>query len=258
MSGGRRAVPSAWDDDWVNVADQKPKVAPQQPTKLSKAEKLAHHAQTQKQIWQKAEQPETPLFLDAQGVIPLKQDMKPTTMKVLSRKPAPSNAKRGGTNGMAGLSLDDDDEDSEEEARKKAQLDFEERQRRAKTEREEKVRKYAEARERIMGPSAPGSPAPTSRESSQGRGDSKRGPRGKGNGYRDGQSTSGGQSPARQTSGVSSEKQLFDPEDMSRRLPVRREANASPRQGEPTRQPLGPEGSSRGFSFAGRGGRSAV
>lgn len=162
-------------------------------------------------------------------------------MTVLSRKPV--LAKRN-TNGAA-----DDDEDSEEEARKKRDADFEERKRKAAIEREEKVKKYAEARERIMGSSNPASPAP-SREGSQGRDNRK--PRGKQHSNMNSRPTSAGQSPARQLAGGA---QVFDPEDMGRRLGPKRELTSTPREGDPMRQPRGPDSSGRGgFGFAGRGG----
>ncbi|QIX01392.1 hypothetical protein AMS68_006909 [Peltaster fructicola] len=151
---GKNTVPSAWDDDWTNVADTKTEPLP--AAKLTKAEKRAQHQQLQKEIWSTAESPSRNLWLEAKGAIPLKQDFVPA-MTVLSRKPAQQIAKRDASNGVAGLSLEDDD-DSETEARKKRESELEERQRKAKLEREEKVRKYAEARERIMGSSAPGTP----------------------------------------------------------------------------------------------------
>lgn len=159
-------------------------------------------------------------------------------MTVLSRKPM--LAKRDPTNG-------DDGDDSEEEARKKKEADFEERKRRAAIEREEKVKKYAEARERIMGTS---NSASGSRESSQGR-DNRR-TRGKAS-----RPTSAGQSPARTVpvqNASTGGQQVFDPEDMGRRLVPRRETPSTPKEGEPARQPKGPDARG-GFGF-GRGGRT--
>lgn len=162
-------------------------------------------------------------------------------MTVLSRKPVIAKRDQNG-------SVDDGD-DSEEEARKKRDADFEERKKKAAIEREEKVRKYAEVRERIMGSSTPASPAPHSREGSQGRDNRK--PRGKQHSNMNSQPTSAGQSPARQTAGGT---QVFDPEDMGRRLAPRREMASTPQEGEPTRQPRGPDGSGRGgFGFGTRG-----
>lgn len=185
-------------------------------------------------------------------MVPLKQEFKPQ-VKVLSRKPnAPVIARRDAADGVAKLNLEDD-EDSEEEARKKRESELEERQRKAKLEREEKQRKYAEARERIMGSSNPTSPAPNSRDSSHGR-DNRRN-KGRVNGNRNSQpSSSADQSPARPPT---SDRQLFDRDDMGRRAP-KREASNVPKEDHPVRQPRNPENSGRGgFGFAGRGGKVA-
>lgn len=162
-------------------------------------------------------------------------------MTLLSRKPV-----------LASNGTGADDDDSEEERRKKTEASFEERKKKAAIEREEKVKKYAEARERIMGSSNSASPAPHSRESSQGR-DNRR-PRGKQHSNINSRPTSAGQSPARQTMGGGG-SQVFDPEDMGRRLGPKREMTSTPKEGEPTRQPRGPDSSGRGgFGFFGRGG----
>lgn len=212
---------------------------PKQPeipaARLSKAEKRAQHQQLQKELWASAENPGRNLWLESQGAVPLKQEPK-QPMMLLSRKPAAKNGV--------------DDDDSEEEARKKNEASFEERKRRAAIEREEKVKKYAEARERIMGSSNPATPNNNSRESSQGRDNRK--PRGKQHSNMNSRPASASQSPARQLSGNA---QVFDPEDMGRRLTPRREMTSTPREGEPARQPRGPDSSGRGgFGFAGRGG----
>jgi hypothetical protein len=182
----------------------------------------------------------------------LKQEFKPQ-VKLLSRKPnAPAIAKKDATDGVAGLNLEDD-EDSEEESRRKRESELEERTRQAKLEREEKQRKYAEARQRIMGSSNPTSPAPNSRDSSHGR--ENRRSRGKINGSRGSQpSSSADQSPARPQTG---ERQLFDPDDMGRRVPKRDLSNIL-KEDHPVRQPRNPDKSGRGgFGFAGRGGTVA-
>jgi hypothetical protein len=206
----------------------------------------------QKQLWDSAENPDRFHWLEAQGVVPLKQEFKPQ-VKLLSRKPnAPVIAKKDNTDGVTKLTLDDD-EDSEEESRKKRESELEERQRKAKLEREEKQRKYAEARERIMGTSNTTSPVPNSRDSSHGR--ENRRSRGKVNGTRGSQPTSSAdQSPARPQT---SEKQLFDPDDMGRRA-AKREVNTGSKEEQPVRQPRNPDKSGRGgFGFAGRGGKIA-
>ncbi|EME49518.1 hypothetical protein DOTSEDRAFT_58735 [Dothistroma septosporum NZE10] len=245
----KAGVPDAWDDDWTNVADvQSATDKAEPPVRLTKTEKRAQHAQLQRQLWDTAENPGRNLWLEAQGAVPLQQAPKPQ-VTLLSRKP-PTIAKKDAADGVAGLSLDDGD-DSEDEVRKKREADFEERQRKAKIEREEKQKRYAEARERIMG-SGSASPAANSREGSQGR-DSRRTRGNKTNGARRSQPDSpADRSPSR---GGSKDPGLFDPDDMSRRLAGKRDANPLPREDQPLRQPRGPDNSGRGgCGFGGRGG----
>ncbi|EMD00950.1 hypothetical protein BAUCODRAFT_62329 [Baudoinia panamericana UAMH 10762] len=243
----KSGVPDAWDDDWVNAADKPDSKSQPPPAKLTKAQRRAQHQELQKQLWDSAENPTRMHWLEAQGVVPLKQEYT-QQVKLLSRKPQPTIAKKDVTNGIADLGVQDDGEDSEEEARKKREADLEERTRKAKIEREEKQKKYAEARERIMGSSNSGSSMTNSRESSQGRGDRR--PRPRVNGTRNSQPTSADQSPARIVQ--PGDRQLFDPDDMSRRLPPK---SLTPNMDGPMRQPRGPDVSGRGgFGFAGRGG----
>ena len=56
--GKKSAVPDAWDDDWEEQAD-KVDAAPEplkvtEQVKVTKAERLAKHAETNKKIWQSA------------------------------------------------------------------------------------------------------------------------------------------------------------------------------------------------------------
>ena len=263
------AIPDAWDEDWETVADVRSRVnstvliltcvknadsevaQPETAPKLTKAQRRAQHLEQQKQLWDSAENPDRFHWLETQGAVPLKQEFKPQ-VKLLSRKPAaPVIAKKDAVDGIGSLNLDDG-EDSEDEARKKQEADMEERQRKARLEREEKQRKYAEARERIMGSPSPASPAPTSRETSHARDNRKS--RTKMNGNRISQPTSSAdQSPARPADG---DTQLFDPDDMGRRLP-KRELSTTPKEDHPSRQPRGPESGGRGgFGFSSRGGRA--
>ncbi len=54
----KAAIPDAWDDDWESQADkadaitETPKV--EEPVKVSKAERLAKHAEINKKIWEDA------------------------------------------------------------------------------------------------------------------------------------------------------------------------------------------------------------
>jgi hypothetical protein len=191
------------------------------------------------------------LFLQARDTLPVQPTFKqPVTL--LSRKSAPKMLSRSGSSsGMAGLSLEDD-EDSEEERRRKAEESFKERQARAEKERAEKLRKYAEARERLFGSpaSSPGDSRGTSPNNKSSRG------KGRGRSTRDYQvPSSNEQSPARP---APTGKQLFDP-SYSPRPDSREESNrsrpATPSGVEqPIRQPRGPHSHGRGGrGFIGRG-----
>lgn len=229
----------------------KPAKEPELAPKLSKAQRRQQHLDEQKRLWDGAENPDRNHWLETQGVVPLKQEFKPQ-VQLLSRK-APVIARKDAANGVANLRLDDED-DSEEETKRKQQADLEERQRKAKIDREEKAKKYAEARERIMGSSNSNSPAPpASRESSHGR-DNRRS-RQKMPGKRESQPTSSAdQSPARVVM-ANNDSQLFDPNDMGRRMMPKREQTSTPKEDHPSRQPKGPESNRGGFGFAVRGGR---
>lgn len=180
-------------------------------------------------------------------MVPLKQEFVPP-VTLLSRKP-PTIAKRTAADGLGQLSLEDD-EDSEEEARKKREASFEERQRKAKIEREDKQRRYAEARERIMG-STSASPNTNSRDSSQVRDTRRRG--GKAQATRRSQQHSPAEPAGSHTPSSGNGSQLFDPEDMGRRLPPpERDMSDTSKGGAPSRQPRGP--TAGGFGFAGSSG----
>ncbi|KAF2018769.1 hypothetical protein BU24DRAFT_104792 [Aaosphaeria arxii CBS 175.79] len=250
------AVPDAWDEDWETLAD-KPETENTKPSGvllLTKAERKAKHAEQNRAVWESAENPEPMLFLQARDNGPVQSSFKPN-VTVLSRKPPPRVLVRNdGSAAMAGLTLDDDD-DSEEERRKHAEQSYAERKARAEKEREEKIRKYAEAREKIFG-----SPAPSSGES-RGASPSKssRG-RTRGRGGRDGSlRSSAEQSPVRP---APSGKQLYEPSYSPKPTSTfvqKRESNtsrSSPSNGvqQPIREPRGPSG--RGFAPRGRSTKS--
>jgi len=169
---------------------------------------------------------------------------------------------------------EDEDDDSEEEARKAAEKGLAARQLRAKLEREEKQRKYAEARARLFGPGAesnggrPPSPAEGSTVRTQ---QSRRGGRRGGGGTpgsvgRDPHShsaSSADQSPARDPRPA---RQLYDPDMRPGSVLIQKRGGAIPGgtprsestiQIQPKRLPKGPDGSGRGGSgFAPRGNRT--
>lgn len=200
------------------------------------------------------ENPEPLLFLQARDTLPVQPTFKqPVTL--LSRKSAPKMLSRNdSSSGMAALSIEDDD-DSEEERRKKEEASFAERQARAEKERAEKLRKYAEARERLFGSPAPGSGdsrgASPSNKSSRGKG--------RGRGGRESQPRSSNeQSPAPQAAS----RRLYDP-SYSPRPESLNDSNRS-RPGtpggleQPVRQPRGPQSGFRGFASRGNASGAAV
>lgn len=51
----KTVIPDAWDDDWESQADKVEDLPPQkEEPKVSKAERLAQHAETNKKLWQSA------------------------------------------------------------------------------------------------------------------------------------------------------------------------------------------------------------
>jgi len=56
--GKKTVVPDAWEDDWESQADKADEAAAvaaaEEQVKTSKAERLAKHAETNKQIWESA------------------------------------------------------------------------------------------------------------------------------------------------------------------------------------------------------------
>ncbi|KAF2706785.1 hypothetical protein K504DRAFT_493142, partial [Pleomassaria siparia CBS 279.74] len=233
------AVVDAWDDDWESLADkQEDAVEERKPTaeaNISKAERKAKHAELNRKIWESAENPQPLLFLEARDNVPLKAAFKPNVM-VLARKPPQVLSRNGTAAGMAGLSIDDDD--SEEERRKENEASFEERKARAKIEREEKNRRYAEAREKIFGsPATDGSRGTSPNKNARGKS--------RGRGGRDSQPRSSNeQSPAR--TGAAG-KQLYDPSysPMPASLFVQKRDGGSrpetPTLEKPIREPRGPQ-----------------
>ena len=91
---------------------------------------------------------ETDFFLAARDNVPLKQEFKPA-LKLLSRKPVIQRVDP--VTGLAKTTIDDDEE---EEGLKKNQPTPEEIRLKTQREREEKQRRYDEARARILGTSS--------------------------------------------------------------------------------------------------------
>ncbi|TDZ13121.1 hypothetical protein C8035_v000274 [Colletotrichum spinosum] len=277
----RNATADAWEDDWETQADKLDAQAQSQAeseVKLSKAERLAKHAETNRRLWQEADAPPPLSFLDSQPSVPLASGFKPQ-VTVLSRKPAPKMiARRDPVTGLSQLSLDDDD--GEEKTDTRPQLTPEEIKAEQQRKREEKQRHYDEVRAKIFGESNPssGASSPGTVTPPRGAGDGNRGnQRGRGRGrggYRgnpsrgDDNRRSGGRPEAgRSETG----RELFDPNYSNRGgggVPLQRQGSgpgyqsgrSTPRDDNQPQQairaPRGPDGTGRGgFGFASRGTR---
>ncbi|KAF9879932.1 hypothetical protein CkaCkLH20_02743 [Colletotrichum karsti] len=277
--GKKDPVPDAWDDeDWEAQAD-KLDSQPQQPNPqapLSKAERLARHAESNRKLWEEADAPAPMNFLDSQPAVPLASGFKPQ-VKVLSRKPAPQMiARRDPVTGVSQLSLADDDADDKPE--KKPQLTPEENRARQQREFEEKQRRYEEARARLFGESnpssgasSPGAVTPPRGSGDGGRGNQRGRGRGRGGAHRGNSSRQedSRRPGSRHDVGRSdSGRELFDPSYSPRGGGVslqRRGGDSGQQSGQSTprddnqpkqaiRAPRGPDGSGRGgFGFAKRG-----
>ncbi|PHH85611.1 hypothetical protein CDD83_167 [Cordyceps sp. RAO-2017] len=273
------AVPDAWDDDWETQADGA--VQPDEPptAPLTKAERQTQHTEANRRLWESADSPQTFHYLEANNKVPLTSAFKPQ-VKVLSRKPVIA---KDPVTGMAQLAVDDEADTSD---KKEAQLSPEQIRAKQKRDREEKQRRYDEARAKIFGESAPSSrgsspgtvtPPPRSdgrHHSSQGRG------RGRGGGQRSGPDSRQPQSfqqqlqqppqpeMRRQNSQVGPTRELYDPNCLPKpdsalqrrgtdgdsfRSPIPRD---EPQQ--PIRAPRGPDGSGRGGAgFVRRGAKGS-
>ncbi|KAK7402660.1 hypothetical protein QQX98_011568 [Neonectria punicea] len=258
--GKTTAVPDAWEDDWESQADkavdeepQKQQTEPQPP--LSKAERLAQHAEANRKIWESADSPQTFHYVEASASVPLANTFKPQ-VKVLSRKPV--IAKR---DPVTGLPIDDGDE----ETKKEVQLTPEEIRAKQKRDREEKQRRYEEARAKIFGESNPSSGASSPGAVTPPRPDGHFAPRGRGRGrggYRNNENRQF-DAPRRPLNPSGSSRELYDPNftPKSETAP-QRWANDVPTPAKaeqnPIRAPRGPDGSGRGgFGFAQRGAKES-
>ncbi|KAI1137882.1 hypothetical protein F5Y05DRAFT_64909 [Hypoxylon sp. FL0543] len=270
-------VPDAWDDDdWEvqadrAVAEEEPEPQPQPQPQLSRAERLAQHAESNRKLWESAEAPPDPFhYLAARPEPPLATTFKPA-VKVLSRKPAQDSS-----------APDDDDA----EGKKTPQLTPEEILAKQQREREEKQRRYDEARAKIfgtgtgMGGSNPSSGTSTPGAVTPPRSADGRGPRGRGRGRGGGggarhnesrgeRDRDSNQRPGSQSGG----RELYDPNyspkpgfQLERRgnnynndggAPLSR--RSTPREEDQViRAPRGPDGSGRGgFGFAKRGAKGS-
>ncbi|PNP47518.1 hypothetical protein TGAMA5MH_01339 [Trichoderma gamsii] len=283
-------VPNAWDDDdWETQADRsesKQSQAAPQPN-LNRQQRLQQHAEANRKLWESADSKETFHYVEAAGGgVPLTTAFKPQ-VKVLSRKPA--IAKKDPVTGLSQLSLDDDDDASGAPV---VPMTPDEIRAKQKRDREEKQRRYDEARAKIFGESAPSSrgsspgtgtvtpPRQDGRGAFRGRG------RGRGGGYNNNNSSNNSGynynssnvssesssqqfEPRRPANQPGSRRELFDPSSAPRPDSLRRggregsgsdssmRGQAGRDEHQAIRAPRGPDGSGRGgFGFAQRGNRA--
>lgn len=210
---------------------------------------------------QSSESNETFHFLEANNTVPLAPAFKPQ-VKVLSRKPV--IAKRGDpSSSMSQLQLNDDDDD---ESKSEKPLTPEEIRAKLKRERDEKQRRYDEARAKIFGESAPSSRGSSpgtgtvTPPRTEGRYNQQQPGRGRGRGggaQRDNGRRQQGQQHHQQT--ASPNRELYDPNYSARPnsgsgFDRRDDRLQNKDEGAPIRAPRGPDGSGRGgFGFARRG-----
>ncbi|KAI0125563.1 hypothetical protein BJ170DRAFT_437970 [Xylariales sp. AK1849] len=286
----------AWEDeDWETQADKpaaEPSPAPESQAPLTKKERLAKHAEFNRQIWESAQEPNNgaPLHYFATAPSPpLAQPFKaPPT--VLARKPAPKMITKRDpvTGGISNLTIYDDSDDEKDS---KPQETPEEMRARQQKERAEKQRRYDEARAKIFGESGAGgggaalgvkgangqsgrsSGASTPGTVTPPRSGGERRGRGRGRGgfrAHDRGASGDFQRPGSQSGGGASlreeprERELYDPNYapkpgfmFERKGGAPLSGRSTPREDEQIiRAPRGPDGGGRGgFGFAKRGAK---
>lgn len=175
-------------------------------------------------------------------------------------------AKKDPVTGMSQMTLDDDNEGAD--AKKEVQLSPEEIRAKQRRDREEKQRRYEEARAKIFGESAPSSGASSPGAVTPPRSDGPRG-RGRGRGGRGNNSSrqfdNQRQDNQRQNNQPAPGRELYDPNYSAKpESPQSRGTEGdgpsrtlTPRnEGQAIRAPRGPDGSGRGgFGFARRGAK---
>ncbi|QSZ28993.1 hypothetical protein DSL72_003502 [Monilinia vaccinii-corymbosi] len=276
----KAAVPSAWDDDWESQADAWESSPPankaiEEEPKISKAERLAKHAEANKKIWESAETPgglseQFPFLLppNLAKPVPLATPYR-APLTLLSRKPAPQTITK--TDPRTGKTTTVETEAEEGEEVVVAGPSAEELREKTQREREDKQRKYDEARARILGTG-------TSSRSNSGNGRGGSGGNSPRNGtpplYDKGRGRGRGNDARRPDSrpdNRTGQKELFDPDYTPK--PGSTTLQKTTRSGEgsrlgsgtstPTsreneqivRAPRGPDATGRGFEFANRGGK---
>lgn len=212
---------------------------------------------------------ETFHFLETTNNVPLTSSFK-SQVKVLSRKPM--IAKRDPATGLSQMTLEDDGDD----ITKEAQPTPEEIRAKQKRDREEKQRRYEEARAKIFGESAPSSGNSSPGTVTPPRSDGQQTPRARGRGgsrggtniYQRNNDNSRQFEGRRQVQQSGSSRELFDPNYASK--PDSPSSQGGSGSGEYSsristskneqqaaiRSPRGPDGSGRGgFGFGRRGAK---
>ena len=203
-------------------------------------------------------------FVASRSDVPLQSGFKPN-VTVLSRKPTPTViSKKDPVSGIEQLKIQDDEDEENNQTNLKP-LTVEERALKAQKEREEKQRKYDEARERLFGSSVapPGTTPPRSTTPVKGSGTDKSKGRGRGGEGKDSKDSRDGRPSSSSLSGKS--KQLFDPNSTPKPDSIyQQRKEAASNAGTPSledqiiRQPRGPDGSGRdGFGFTERAGQKS-
>ncbi|KAL4782829.1 hypothetical protein BJX76DRAFT_358547 [Aspergillus varians] len=270
----------AWEEDWESQADKldgQPTPPPPEKkvsSKVSKAQRRAQQMEFNRQLWAEAESPQTFHFYEAASDVPLKQEFKPT-VTVLSRNPQIATRKSASAAGAiaAGFGrLDLNADDSDEE--KQPEPTPEERQAMALKNREEKQRKYEEARERLFGtPSAPTSGASSPRSETPPKAEGRGKGRARGNGRdnnnnRERRDQSAAFVPPVAAAASGRSKQLYDPDSQSRpnssygrrdwqQSGERSQSDQPQSPCQPIRSPRGPDSSGRGGFRAHRGAKTS-
>jgi hypothetical protein len=190
-------------------------------------------------------------------------------VKVLSRNPAPQMiAKKDPVTGMTQLSLEDD---ADEEVEKKSQPTIEEIRARQQREREEKQKRYDEARAKIFGDSNPPSRSSTPGVVTPPRtGDQHHGSnRGRGRGRGGQRNIEPRSHENRRPTNQAGTRELYDPNSSAKPGPSSQRkvvgdnaltsGRSTPKEDDvrqAIRSPRGPDGSGRGgFGFARRGAK---
>lgn len=182
-------------------------------------------------------------YVQTHDIVPLKTEFKPA-MKVLSRKPASNTKSSDITSGLGQLNVDEEDDD-EEDGKQKPAMTLAERQAKAQKDREEKQRKYEEARQRLFG---------TEKSSEKKSSGNVTPPRQKEGDTRRQSRNKGGMDSRPTSSAGGKNRQLYEPtytakpdsSYIQKKEGLSSSGRSTPVEQVPIRMPKGPDGSGRG------------